>query len=85
MDSEKTADVVQVWRMSDLKLLKTLTVPVVPGDSASRYPFEVRTLADGRSVMLNTYYCGFYHITGLDGEPKIERVMVMSHPKNIGC
>jgi hypothetical protein len=85
MDSEKTADVVQVWRMSDLKLLKTLTVPVVPGDSASRYPFEVRTLSDGRTVMLNTYYCGFYHITGLDGSPKIERVMVMSHPKNIGC
>jgi hypothetical protein len=85
MDNEKTADVVQVWRMSDLKLLKTLTVPVVPTDSANRYPFEVRTLGDGRTVMLNTYYCGFYHITGLDTDPKIERVMVMEHPKNIGC
>ena len=85
MDDEKTADVVQVWRMSDLKLLKTLVVPAVPNDSASRYPFEVRTLADGRTVMLNTYFCGFYHITGLESDPKIERVMVMEHPKNIGC
>jgi hypothetical protein len=85
MDDEKTADVVQVWRMSDLKLLKTLVVPAVTTDSAYRYPFEVRTLGDGRTVMLNTYYCGFYHITGLDTDPRIERVMVMEHPKNIGC
>ena len=85
MDNEKTLDVVQVWRMSDLKLLKTLVVPAVATDSASRYPFEVRTLADERTVMLNTYYCGFYHITGLESEPKLERVMVMEHPKNIGC
>ena len=85
MDNEKTADVIQVWRLSDLKLLKTLTVPEVPNDSASRYPFEVRALAEGRTVMLNTYYCGFYYITGLESEPKIEQVMVMEHPKNIGC
>jgi hypothetical protein len=44
MDSEKTADVIQVWRLSDLKLLRTLEVPAFAGDSASRYPFEVRTL-----------------------------------------
>jgi len=82
MDDEKTADVVQLWRLSDLTLLKTLRVPVTPGDSAHRYPFEVRALADG-SVMLNTYYCGFYHVTGLAGSPSIARVLVM--PKNSGC
>jgi len=82
MDNEKTADVVQVWRLSDLKLLETLTVPATAGDSASRYPFEVRALADG-SVMMNTYFCGFYHITGLAGTPKIARVLAM--PKNSGC
>jgi hypothetical protein len=84
MDSERTANVVQVWRMSDLKLLKTLAVPEA-GDTLHIYPFEVRTLADGKSVMLNSYYCGFYHITGLESSPKIERVMAMDHPKNIGC
>ena len=85
MDMERTANVVQVWRLSDLKLLKTVPVPEVASDSADMYPFEVRTLADGRSVMVNTYYCGFYHLTGLESDPKIERVMVMDHPKNIGC
>jgi hypothetical protein len=83
--SERTADVVQVWRLSDLKLLKTVRVPEVTTDSAYRYPFELRTLADGKSVMINTYYCGFYRLTGIESEPKIERVMVMAHPKNIGC
>ncbi|MEO8575461.1 MAG: hypothetical protein ABI556_02115 [Gemmatimonadales bacterium] len=85
MDTERTANVVQVWRMSDLKLLKTVQVPEVASDSAYMYPFEVRTLADGKTVMMNTYYCGFYRLTGLDSDPKIERVLVMEHPKNIGC
>jgi hypothetical protein len=82
MDTETTANVVQVWRLSDLTLLKTLDVPATPGDSAHQYPFEVRALADG-SVMLNTYYCGFYHVTGLTGAPSIARVLTL--PRNSGC
>ena len=84
MNSERTANVIQVWRLSDLALLKTLAVPEVPGDSAHTYPFEVRTLDDG-TVMLNSYYCGFFRISGLNGEPRIERVMTLSLPQNIGC
>jgi hypothetical protein len=83
--SERTADVMQVWRMSDLKLLKTVQVPEVMTDSADMYPFELKTLADGKSVLMHTYNCGFYHLTGIESNPKIERVMVMEHPKNIGC
>lgn len=83
--SERTADVVQVWRMSDIKLLKTVQVPEVTTDSADMYPFELKTLADGRSVLMHTYNCGFYHLTNIENNPKIERVMVMEHPKNIGC
>ena len=84
MGSERTANVVQVWRLSDLALLKTLPVPVVPGDSAHMYPFEMRTLADGRTVLVNSYYCGFFRMTELDAEPKIERVLALPLP-NIGC
>jgi hypothetical protein len=82
MDDEETANVVQVWRLSDLTLLKTLPVPEVTGDSAHVYPFEVRALSDG-SVLMNTYTCGFYHIAGVAGSPTIERVM--SFPRNRGC
>ncbi|HEX6576031.1 MAG TPA: hypothetical protein VF042_13775, partial [Gemmatimonadaceae bacterium] len=84
MDSERPANVVQVWSIPDLKLLATLQVPTA-ADSAYMFPFELETLGDGRSVMMNTYYCGFYWITGLDSKPKMERVMAMDHPKNIGC
>ena len=84
MDTEHTANVVQVWRLSDLKLLKTLAVPRVPGDSAEGMPFEVRTLGDG-SVMMNTYRCGFFHITDVGGDPKIARVLALPEPQNFGC
>lgn len=82
MDNEKTANVVQIWRLSDLTLLETLAVPEVAGDSAHVYPFEVRTLADG-TVMLNTYSCGFFRISDVGGNPRIDRVMTF--PRNRGC
>ncbi|MEO7501144.1 MAG: hypothetical protein ABIW94_00770 [Gemmatimonadaceae bacterium] len=84
MSSERTANVVQVWRLSDLKLLKTLPVPELPGDSTHMYPFEVRALDDG-SALVNTYYCGFFRLTSLDTNPQITRVLTMSQPGNIGC
>jgi len=85
MDTETVANTVQVWRMSDLKLIKTLDVPKVDTDSSYKYPFEVRTMPDGRTAMVNTYTCGFYHVTNLESEPKLERVMAMEQPKNFGC
>ena len=84
MDNEQTAHVVQVWRLSDLTLLKTLHVPEVAGDSAHMYPFELRSLPDG-SVLVNSYYCGFFRLTGVASDPKISRVLALPQPKNIGC
>ena len=84
MDTERTANVIQVWRLSDLTLLKTLAVPEVPGDSAHRLPFEARTLADN-SVLVNSYSCGFFLISNLAGDPKIERVLALPEPRNFGC
>jgi hypothetical protein len=85
MDHEQTAHVVQVWRLSDLKLLKTLPMPDNGRDSSHKYPFEVRTLSDGRTALVNTYYCGFFRLTGIDAEPKVERVLALPLPRNIGC
>lgn len=86
MDYERTADVVQVWRLSDLSLLKTLALPMVGPDSLSRQnPFELKTLADGKTVLMHTYNCGFYRIAGLDGTPTIEPVLALDHARNVGC
>jgi len=86
MDDERTADVIQLWRLSDLTLLKTIAVPEAESDSAWRYPFEVKFLEDDRTAVMNTFYCGFYLLTGLDGdEPQIERAMVFEDPKYTWC
>ena len=86
MDDERTSDVVQLWRLSDLTLLKTIAVPEAVSDSAWRYPFEVKFLEDDRTAIMNTFYCGFYLLTELDtDEPRIERVMVLEHPKYTWC
>jgi hypothetical protein len=80
MMEDTTADVVQVWRLSDLTLLHTLQVPparladgtVLP--RAHMMPFEPRVMPDG-SVLLNAYGCGFYRVTGLEGAaPRIANV-----------
>ena len=65
MDDERVADVIQVWRLSDFRLLRTIPLPP-RADSANREPFEARVLSDGRSVLVNTYRCGFYRLTGLE-------------------
>jgi hypothetical protein len=85
MDTTTVANTVQVWRLSDLKLLKTVEIEQVAGDSAWKYPFEVRATPDGRSALINTYNCGFYHLTNLETSPTVARVMTMELPKNVGC
>ena len=86
MDTEMTAHVMQVWRLSDLRLLKTIAAPPIPGDSLYYYPFEVRALDDGRRALLNTYYCGFYLLSGLDTPaPTATLVHTMREPRRIGC
>jgi hypothetical protein len=86
MENVRVADVIQVWRLSDLTLLRTIAIPAVTTDSAWRYPFEVRFLPGGRAAFLNTYYCGFYLVTGLDGDaPQVERVVALEHPRYLEC
>jgi hypothetical protein len=86
MGTERTADVIQLWRLSDLTLLRTLPLPVMTADTSYHYPFEVRFLPGGGEAVLNTWYCGFYHLDGVDGDsPTIERVASPDHPRYNGC
>jgi hypothetical protein len=67
---------VQVFRLSDLKVLHTLTLPDSGQGNHHEWPAEPRLLPDG-SVYVNTFRCGLYRITGLDGaggEPKVDFV-----------
>jgi hypothetical protein len=86
MEEDYSADVVQIWRYSDLALLHTMTVP--PGRSAdgsplpgaARYPFGPRLMPDG-SILMNSFGCGFYRLSGISsGSPRLENVYTIQAP-----
>ena len=57
---------VQLWRLSDLTLLKTVALPPVPSE-AHLQPAEPRRLSNGE-VLLATMRCGLFRITGFDAD-----------------
>lgn len=68
---------VQVWKLSDLHLLSTLSLADANGKH-NLYPAEPRVLSDG-SVYVNTFSCGLYLMKDLKGNhPSAE--MVYSFP-----
>lgn len=68
MDEKDKSHVVQVWRLSDFKLLKTIVLPQGPLGTEGVDSSEPRVLADGRTVLVPTFNCGLYRITGLEGQ-----------------
>ncbi len=64
---------VQVWNLSDLRLLSTVALPPDAGHH-EQFPAEPRMLPDG-SMYVNTFHCGLYRMKGLAGEhPSAEQV-----------
>jgi len=66
-----TSEWVQLWRLSDLKLLKTFALPAGPRGDEHKFTGELRLLPDGKSVYVHTFSCGLYLIRDLDkAEPR---------------
>jgi hypothetical protein len=61
---ESTGTTYQIWRLSDLKLLKTAFFVPSPQLTAHTDPEEPRRAPDG-SVFVQTYSCGLEHVTGI--------------------
>jgi len=87
MMEDYSADVVQVWRYSDLKLLHTIEVPPgkradgSPLPGAARYPFGPRRMADG-SVLMNSFGCGFYRLSDIaSAQPRLANVYTIQTPE----
>jgi hypothetical protein len=87
MMEDYSADVVQVWRYSDLKLLHTIEVPPgkradgSPLPGAARYPFGPRRMSDG-SILMNSFGCGFYRLSGIASErPSLANVYTIQTPE----
>ncbi|MGH9482709.1 MAG: hypothetical protein ACRD1L_11530 [Terriglobales bacterium] len=76
MYSQGSSHVIQVWRLSDLQLLKTVQLPHRHAQpQAAIDSSEPRLLADGRTVLVGTFKCGLYRVDGLAGtEPSASLV-----------
>jgi hypothetical protein len=68
MHLETHSSAVQVWRLSDLTLLKTILLPPGSRGNENAMTAEPRVLEDGRTVLVNTFTCGLYQLTDLAGE-----------------
>jgi len=84
MMEKSWADVVQIYRYSDFKLLHTLDLPVgrlesgKPIEGSQAAGFGPRILDDG-SVFLNSYGCAFYHLTAISSEaPDLKMVYALN-------
>lgn len=65
---------IQIWRLSDLKLLHTLALPPTGQGDQNHFPAEPRLLPDG-SVYVNTFNCGLYRVTGVGGpKPRVDLI-----------
>jgi len=67
MEATQPSHVVQVWRYSDLKLVKSIFLKGEFGVD----PAEPRVLADGKTVLLSTFTCGLYKLSALETDNPI--------------
>lgn len=73
----------QIWRLSDFTLLKTVELPDGPAGGEGLLTAEPRLLDDGRTVLVSTFACGLYLMEGLEtGAPSAR--LVASFPRKDG-
>lgn len=70
MPTDKSSHVIQIWRLSDLKLLKSIILPRPArfADAIAKNAYEPRLLEDGKTVLVLTSGCGLYQVTDLAGD-----------------
>ena len=66
---------IQLWRLSDLKLLRTIVLPPGPRGSEQHLPGEPLLSANGRTVLIHTFNCGLYELDALEtDQPSVRHV-----------
>lgn len=65
-DTLNTGEWVQIWRLSDLTLLRSIALPPGPIGNENQFTGEPRLLPDGRSAYIHTFHCGLYLLRNLD-------------------
>ena len=77
MMGAQVSHVAQVWRLSDLKLIKTMRSPPQFDwyDDTAADSSEPRVLTDGKTVLVPTFNCGLFVVHSLaGGDPTLQHV-----------
>ncbi len=67
-NTRSTAEWVQFWRLSDLKLLRSIALPAGPRGDEHKLTGEPFLLPDGKSVYIQTFSCGLYLVKNIEGD-----------------
>jgi hypothetical protein len=67
-DTTATYEWVQLWRLSDLTLLKSIALPPGPRGDEQYYTGEPLLLPDGTGALVHTFNCGLYLVRELAGD-----------------
>jgi hypothetical protein len=83
MGNRDTTSAVQFWRLSDLSVRQTISLPAGPRGDEGYRSAEPRILRDGRTVLVSTFNCGLYLLEGVETEAPGAR-LVASFPRKAG-
>ncbi len=72
-NTKSTAEWVQLWRLSDLTLLKSIALQPGPRGDEHRFTGEPFLLADGKSVYIHTFNCGLYLVRNIESDTPTAR------------
>lgn len=65
-NTKATSEWLQLWRLSDLTLLRSIALEPGPRGNEHHLTGEPRLLADGRSIYVHTFNCGLYLLRGIE-------------------
>ena len=75
MFGSQATEHLQMWQLSDLRLLSTIVLPPGERRNVHQIPLEPRVLGDGESAYVSTWNCGLYHVTNIAAaRPRAELV-----------
>ena len=84
LDTLATSQWIQLWRLSDLKMLRSIALPAGPRGDENQFTGEARLLPDGSSIYIHTFNCGLYLVRDVAGpEPRVSLVKTFEG-KNCG-
>jgi len=83
-NKEATSEWVQLWRLSDLTLLRSIALSPGPRGDEQRFTGEPRLLPDGKSVYIHTFNCGLYLVRGVEGDQPTSTFVKAFEGKNCG-